>query len=148
MQLMMRRPDPRPARSRNSTYSSGVHPSPLGRELPVLPGRLQRLADELAEEGLPALDGAPDPVGALVELAYALRPQLHEGRVPTYGVLIPPTPVAFTDERLTGADSIGLIAVTRPRRAVRTAVRRRRHQLRGPLVGRDHRSRLFRTEHG
>ncbi len=59
-------------------------------ELPVLPGRLQRLADELDDEGLPALEGAPDRVGALVELAYALRPQLHEGRVPSYGVLLPP----------------------------------------------------------
>lgn len=61
------------------------------RELPVLPGRLQRLADELAEEGLPAFDGVPDPVAALVELAYALRPQRFEGRVPTYGALLPPT---------------------------------------------------------
>ncbi len=89
-----------------------VHPSRVGRELPVLPGRLQRLADELEEEGLPALDGAPDSVGALVELAYALRPQLHEGRVPTYGVLIPPAPVVFTDDRIIGVDSVDLIAVT------------------------------------
>ncbi len=57
----------------------------------MLPGRLQRLADELEDEGVPALEGAPDGVGALVELAYALRPQLHEGRVPTYGVIIPPS---------------------------------------------------------
>jgi Probable sensor domain DACNK/DisA bacterial checkpoint controller nucleotide-binding len=63
-------------------------------ELPVLPGRLQRLADELNEEALPALDGASDPVIALVELAYALRPHLHEGRVPSYGVLLPPGPIA------------------------------------------------------
>lgn len=61
-----------------------------GYELPVLPGRLHRLADELEEEGLPALEGAPDRVAALVELAYALRPHLHEGRVPSYGVLLPP----------------------------------------------------------
>lgn len=60
-------------------------------ELPVLPGRLQRLADELAEEGLPAFVGVPDRVAALVELAYALRPQRFEGRVPTYGALLPPT---------------------------------------------------------
>lgn len=62
-------------------------------ELPVLPGRLQRLADELREEGLPALEGAPDPVVGLVELAYALRPHVHEGRVPSYGVLLPPRPI-------------------------------------------------------
>jgi len=94
------------------TYSRGVHPARLGRELPVLPGRLQRLADELADEGLPVLDDAADPVGALVELAYALRPQLHERRVPTYGVLIPPTPFDVEDGRLVGADSAELIAVT------------------------------------
>lgn len=66
-------------------------------DLPVLPGRLQRLNDELAEEAMPVFDGAPDPVAALVELAYALRPRLHEGRVPVYGVLIPPTPSALID---------------------------------------------------
>lgn len=59
-------------------------------ELPVLPGRLQRLADELAEEGVPAIDDATDRVAVLVELAYALRPQRFEGRVPTYGALIAP----------------------------------------------------------
>ena len=59
-------------------------------ELPVLPGRLQRLADELEEEGLPAFVGVDDAIAALVELAYALRPQRFEGRVPTYGALLPP----------------------------------------------------------
>lgn len=67
-------------------------------ELPVLPGRLQRLADELAEEGLPAFDGQEDPVAALVELAYALRPQRFEGRVPTYGALLPPASGLLTDQ--------------------------------------------------
>lgn len=60
-------------------------------ELPVLPGRLRRLAEELADEGVNVLDDAPDRVATLVELAYALRPQRFEGRVPTYGVLIPPS---------------------------------------------------------
>jgi len=41
-------------------------PSENAFELPVLPGRLQRLADELDDEGLPALDGAPDRVAGLV----------------------------------------------------------------------------------
>ncbi len=79
-------------------------------ELPVLPGRLQRLADELDEEGLPALDGAPDRVAGLVELAYALRPQLHEGRVPSYGVLLPPgSIIAPGGERPTLATTVDLI---------------------------------------
>lgn len=60
-------------------------------ELPVLPGRLQRLADELAEEGVPLLDRtAGDEVALLVELSYALRPKRFEGRVPTYGAILPP----------------------------------------------------------
>jgi hypothetical protein len=54
---------------------------------------LQRLADELADEGVPALRGAPDRVAALVELAYALRPKLHERRVPNYGVILPAAPL-------------------------------------------------------
>ncbi len=64
---------------------------PADDELPVLPGRLQRLADELRDEGIPALEGAPHRVAALVELAYALRPQDHEGRVPSYGALLLPS---------------------------------------------------------
>ncbi len=83
-----------------------------GFELPVLPGRLQRLADELDEEGVPALDGAPDQVAALVELAYALRPQQHEGRVPSYGALLPPTSVVGPDGAITARETtVDLIAV-------------------------------------
>ncbi len=67
-------------------------------ELPILPARLQRLADELDEEGVPALKGVPDPVIGLVELAYALRPHVHEGRVPSYGVLLPPRPVLAVED--------------------------------------------------
>lgn len=54
----------------------------------VLPGRLERLLGELRDEGVPALDGAPEGLGALVELSYALRPHVHEGRVPTYGAIV------------------------------------------------------------
>jgi hypothetical protein len=83
-----------------------------GYELPVLPGRLRRLADELDDERMPAIGDIDDAVGALVELAYALRPQLHEGRVPTYGVLIPPTSLIFDDIRSAGPEHIDLIAVS------------------------------------
>lgn len=54
----------------------------------VLPRRLQRLADELDDEQVPALCGSPDHVAGLVELAYALRPPVHEDRVPTYGAIL------------------------------------------------------------
>ena len=59
-------------------------------ELPVLPGRLRRLAEELTDESIDVLTGAHDPVATLVELAYALRPLRFEGRTPTYGVILPP----------------------------------------------------------
>lgn len=59
---------------------------------PVLPGRLERLRAELADEGVPALSGAPDELAGLVELAYALRPPIHERRVPTYGAILTASP--------------------------------------------------------
>jgi hypothetical protein len=77
----------------------------------VLPGRLSRLAGELAEEGVPALDGAPDRVAALVELAYALRPLVHEGRVPSYGALLPPRALAADLDALADTDRPQLIPV-------------------------------------
>ena len=69
-------------------------------ELPVLPGRLRRLAEELVDEGVDLLDEAHDPVAALVELAYAMRPQRFEGRTPTYGVLLPPPGTVVGPDRL------------------------------------------------
>jgi hypothetical protein len=59
-------------------------------DLPVLPGRLRRLAEELVDEGITVLDESTDRIATLVELAYALRPQRFEGRTPTYGVLLTP----------------------------------------------------------
>ena len=59
----------------------------------VLPGRLDRLLSELRDERVPALDGAPAGLGALVELSYALRPHVHEGRVPTYGAIVTDEPL-------------------------------------------------------
>lgn len=51
-------------------------------------GRLRRLAEEVAEEVPPvaaALEAAPE---VWEELAYALRPPVHEGRVATYGAIV------------------------------------------------------------
>ncbi len=73
---------------------------------PVLPGRLERLLAELSDEGVPALDGAPDGLGALVELSYALRPHVHEGRVPSYGaIVVPATLPAIHPALRSGADA-------------------------------------------
>ena len=90
-------------------YSRDV-PDHDADELPVLPGRLRRLAEELTEEGMTVLDELHDRVAALVELAYALRPQRHEGRVPTYGVLIPPDGTTLEPEIADGT-KLGLIPV-------------------------------------
>ena len=52
---------------------------------------MRRLAEELVEEGvgfvIPA--GVDDPL--LEELDYALRPPVHERRVPSYGAIVGPT---------------------------------------------------------
>lgn len=53
-------------------------------------GQLRRLAEELTEEGVPVLMGAADETAVLMELAYALRPRTHEGRIPSYGAIIVP----------------------------------------------------------
>lgn len=52
---------------------------------------MRRLAEELVEEGVGFAipGGAEDPL--LAELDYALRPPVHEQRVPTYGAIIGPT---------------------------------------------------------
>lgn len=56
-------------------------------------GRLRRLAEELVEEGMGFLLGSTSGV-LLDELDYALRPPVHEHRVPSYGSIIGPTATA------------------------------------------------------
>ncbi|MEI2654915.1 MAG: diadenylate cyclase [Microthrixaceae bacterium] len=64
-------------------------------------GRLRRLTEELAEEGF-SID-VTDPVGSvlLAELDYALRPAVHERRIPSFGAIVEP-----------GTDSSGWDAAT------------------------------------
>ena len=53
--------------------------------------QLRRLTEELAEVGLD-LDGSePWHPLAVAELDYALRPHVHERRIPSYGALVAPT---------------------------------------------------------
>jgi hypothetical protein len=55
------------------------------------PAQLSRLADELHEIGL-VLDGSePWHELALPEIHYALRPRVHERRVPSFGAFVEPT---------------------------------------------------------
>jgi len=53
-------------------------------------GRLRRLTEELAEEGFPIDVGTSDGSALLAELDYALRPNVHERRVPSFGALLAP----------------------------------------------------------
>ncbi len=52
--------------------------------------RLSRLVEELSEAGLDLGGDRPWHRPAALELDYALRPAVHERRVPTYGALIAP----------------------------------------------------------
>lgn len=57
----------------------------------VSPARLRRLAEELAEDGV-TLEGTEEwRQLVLHELDYALRPAVHERRVPSFGSIIEPT---------------------------------------------------------
>ncbi len=77
----------------------------------VLPGRLERLLGELRDEGVPALEGAPAGLGSLVELSYALRPHIHEGRVPTYGAVVASSAVLADHPAMTSDAGATLIPV-------------------------------------
>lgn len=57
---------------------------------PASEGRLRRLAEELIEEGLGFLV-ADDEAMLLEELDYAIRPPVHERRIPSYGSIVGPT---------------------------------------------------------
>jgi len=76
----------------------------MPRSPDVIPGRLRRLAEELAEEGF-AFEGVDqwwEPL--LGELDYALHPHVHERRVPSFGAIIQPTTDISTWERSTGLE--------------------------------------------
>jgi hypothetical protein len=77
----------------------------------VLPGRLDRLLSELREEQVPALEGASDVLASLVELSYAMRPRVHEGRVPTYGAIVPRSTLVADEHPLGREPEVTLIPV-------------------------------------
>src|SRR5687768_4511059 len=62
-------------------------------------GRLRRLTEELNDEGLLG-ESRTWPESLLIELDYALRPPLHEKRVPSYGAIHEPNidPVAWREQ--------------------------------------------------
>lgn len=54
-------------------------------------GRIRRLREELDELDPSILAGLGNPGPMLEELAYAIRPRIHERRVPSYGAIVQPT---------------------------------------------------------
>lgn len=54
-------------------------------------GRVRRLAEELDELDPAILTGVHEPGAVLEELTYALRPPIHERRVPSYGAFVDPS---------------------------------------------------------
>lgn len=65
-------------------------------------GRLRRLAEELEEIGLPFDPASPADRVIIDEIDYAVRPAVHERRVPTYGALVDPRADPAGWERGTG----------------------------------------------
>jgi DNA integrity scanning protein DisA with diadenylate cyclase activity len=65
-------------------------------------GRLTRIAEELREEVPGVFETLDHPNVVLSELNYAIRPRVHEGRVPTYGAVVVPRSDPTEWESLTG----------------------------------------------
>lgn len=77
----------------------------MGAERVASDRRLARLSEELAEENF-RLDGPPEWRNlVLVELDYAMRPVVHERRVPSYGSIIEP---AVDPELWTGPTELSI----------------------------------------
>ena len=74
-------------------------------------GRLRRLAEELVEEGMGFLFNG-QPAMLLEELDYALRPPVHERRVPSYGAILGPSvpPESWTMETELRADRLPTVS--------------------------------------
>lgn len=53
-------------------------------------GRLRRLEEELGEVDRSLIDSAGDPGPFLEELSYAVRPRMHERRIPSFGAIVQP----------------------------------------------------------
>jgi hypothetical protein len=54
------------------------------------PGRVRRLVEELSEEEFPLVDPTAWSTTLLTELDYAMRPAVHERRVPSFGAIVEP----------------------------------------------------------
>lgn len=70
--------------------SAGAARSPKLQPTPPTSNRLRRLAEELAENGLPQDPDTRRRAILLQEVDRCLRPAVHERRAPSYGVIIDP----------------------------------------------------------
>ncbi len=61
-----------------------------GRTTAIESGRIRRLREELDELDPSILVGLDDPRPMLEELEYAIRPRIHERRIPSYGAIVRP----------------------------------------------------------
>lgn len=62
----------------------------MAPERTASPARLRRLAEELADDGVVLSGRAEWQQMVLTEIDYALRPAVHERRVPSYGSIVGP----------------------------------------------------------
>jgi hypothetical protein len=69
---------------------------------PPTPSQLRRLVEELAEAGLDLDGSAAWHELAIEEIAYAMRPKVHERYVPSYGAIIQPSTDPDTWRAVTG----------------------------------------------
>lgn len=84
------------------------------------PGRIRRLAEELSELNPEIGSSVPKPLAVVEELDYALRPPVHERRIPSYGALVDPR-----TEPEEWADAIGVEVSSRRVDDLRDATVRR-----------------------
>lgn len=91
--------------------------------MPSRSRRLQRLAEELEEAGLDLLDQAETPTVytdlLLAEIDHAMRPPVHERRVPSSGTIIAPTTDPTTWSESTQLDISHIPVVDQPLDAAR-----------------------------
>ena len=67
-------------------------------------GRQRRLQEELNELAPGVLASIPDAPAVIEELDYAIRPPIHERRVPTYGAIVKPAVTSSRWSEITGIE--------------------------------------------